>query len=169
MYLEREDLSVYSNIEIEHGISMVSSEPFSFSLALCREISKPEWKLINVKSDCELFSKHLLFSMPHSISAISEFLRVYRVYSRAKEIFQELKRASERIDIDVKGYHKKFEITIHTFRILVHVKYSGINGKLFMCFLLEKMIWKHLRIRWPSFSGERGRMPHFHSETDSGQ
>lgn len=132
MYLEKEDLYMYDNVKIEQGVVMLSSEPFSFSMALCGEISKPEWKLINVRSGCESFSKHLLFSMPHSIAVISEFLRMYRTYSRGKKIFQAFKRASREIDMEVKGYYRKFEAAVHTFRILVSVGYSGVVAKLFV-------------------------------------
>lgn len=132
IYLRGEDLSVYETVCIERGISMLGMGRFLFSLALCGEISRPEWKLINVKSGCELFDKHLMFSMPHRISGISRFLRMYRVHSRAREIFQRLRECSRQMDMEVRGYYKRFEATTGVFRVTVSIGQTGINGKLFL-------------------------------------
>lgn len=130
VYLQREDLTMFGEVEIRQGITTVCAEGFSFSLALCGDISQPEWKLINVRGGSESFNKHLLFAMPHSLSAIAEFLRTYRLHSRAKDIFERLRGACACIDINVKGYYRKFEAAVHVFRISAHVTCSGFSATL---------------------------------------
>lgn len=132
MYLGKEDLSVYDDVVVDKGIVTLSTKFFSFSLALCGEMSRPEWKLINVKGENEVFSKHLLFGMPHKIDRISRFLRLYETYAKAREMFAMVKRCSEHIDMCVKGYYKRFEVLMHIFRMVVQVEGCSINGKLFI-------------------------------------
>ncbi|ADM12000.1 uncharacterized protein Eint_080660 [Encephalitozoon intestinalis ATCC 50506] len=132
MYLDKEDLSVYDSVVIDRGITVLSTRFFSFSLALCGEISRPEWKLINVRGDNEVFNRHLLFGMPHQIDKISRFLRVYEAHTKARDIFLMVKRSSERIELSIKGHYKRFEVSFHVFKMAVHVECSDINGKLFI-------------------------------------
>ncbi|CAD26376.1 hypothetical protein [Encephalitozoon cuniculi GB-M1] len=132
IYLDKEDLSVYSSVVIEEGIVILSTRFFSFSLALCGEISKPEWKLINVKGDNEVFNKHLLFAMPHRIDKISRFLRIYETHTKAREMFLMVKRSSEHIEMSIKGHYRRFEVSFHVFKMAVHVERCDIRGKLFV-------------------------------------
>ncbi|KAG5860495.1 hypothetical protein KMI_01g01320 [Encephalitozoon hellem] len=132
MYLNKEDLSVYSSVVIDQGIAILSTRFFSFSLALCGEISRPEWKLINVRGSNEVFSKHLLFAMPHRIDKISRFLRIYETHTKAREIFLMVKRSSEYIEMDIKGHYRRFEVSFHVFKMSVSVGHSGISGKMFI-------------------------------------
>ncbi|AFN83486.1 hypothetical protein EROM_080670 [Encephalitozoon romaleae SJ-2008] len=132
MYLDKEDLSMYNSIAIEQGIAILSSKFFSFSLALCGEISRPEWKLINVKGGNEVFSRHLLFAMPHRIDKISRFLRIYEAHTKAREIFLMVKKSSNHIEMNIQGHYRRFEVSFHVFRMSVNVERCDINGKMFI-------------------------------------
>ncbi|TBU14793.1 hypothetical protein CWI40_090710 [Ordospora colligata] len=132
IYLGREDLSIYRNVKVENGMVYLKDEHFLFTLALCGDISKPQWKLIDVQGEDDAFSRHLLFCMPSSVSAISRFSRVYESHFRMRQMFLVVKAASERIDMEVNGHYRRFEVVVGKFKMSVKIEEHTILGWIYV-------------------------------------
>jgi len=128
MYLSREDLSVYRSVKVESGMVFLEDEHFLFTLALCGDISKPQWKLIDVRGEDDAFSRHLLFCMPSSVSAISSFSRAYKSHFTMRQMFLTVKAASVYADMEVNGHYRRFEVVVGKFKMSVKIEGHAILG-----------------------------------------